>query len=107
MMRRTYARTVLYGLAAFFIYVGDVVAQSAADITFDPTGTSLTATDVQAAIESIDSQLLGPVASFDSIELPEPIVSEPRTWSVLKWPTTLPVSTSFQHALTANDANGG
>lgn len=83
---------------------GSVEAQPALDVTFDPAGTNLTATDVQSAIASIDAQLLGPVATFVSIQLPEPAVGS--TTSLMSWPTLSPVSTQFYRALTSNNAGG-
>lgn len=76
----------------------------AADVTFDNTGTSYTASDVQAALEEVDAAVLGDVASFRDVEFPEPVLNGSSYGLV--WPVSDPSATEFFLGVRATD-NGG
>jgi hypothetical protein len=79
-------------------------AVTATDVDFDDSGTNLTGTDVQAAIEAIDTSVLGPLATFRDLEFAEPLLNAPAHG--MQHPVTMPMATEFFMGAMATDEGG-
>jgi hypothetical protein len=78
---------------------GETLAQ---DVVFDNTGTSLTATDVQGALEEVDAAVLGDIARLRNIEFPETDFGGIDRYGLI-WPISDPASTRWFLGVKAGD----
>lgn len=79
-------------------------AQTAANLTFDDSGTNLTGDNVQGAIEEIDTAVLGSVAHMRDLEFDPPVLN--GNLNGLFWPLTAPSVTQFSEGVISTDEGG-
>jgi hypothetical protein len=79
-------------------------AETAANVTFDDSGTNLTGVNVQEAIEAIDTAVLGSVAHMRDLEFDPPVLNGDSNG--LFWPLTTPSVTQFFEGVISTDEGG-